>query len=72
MFPICINEILGFMCISSSVYVYKPPLLCHRLLTTSLPHPEFFDILGPWVTDVKSASAFYQQQDGPFIGRSHP
>lgn len=34
------------------MYVYNPPLLCRRLLTASLPHPEFFDFLGPWVTDV--------------------
>lgn len=53
MFSICINEIFSFVCISSSsMYVYNSPLLCHRLLTTSLPHPEFFDILGPWVMDV--------------------
>lgn len=52
-FPVCINEILRFLCIfPSSMYVYNSPLLCHRLLTTSLPHPEFFDILGPWVMDV--------------------
>lgn len=52
-FPIHINEILTFMCISSSsMYVYNSPLLFYRLLTTSLPHPELFDILGPWITDV--------------------
>lgn len=52
MFPICINEILSCVCISSSMFVYNSPLPCHRLLTTSLPHPELFDILGPWVMDV--------------------
>lgn len=52
-FPICINEILSFLCISSSsMYVYNSPLLFHCLLNSSLPHPEFFDILGPWITDV--------------------
>lgn len=25
---------------------------CHHPLTTSLPHPEVFDILGPWIIDV--------------------
>lgn len=34
------------------MYVLNSPLLCHHFLTTSLPHPEVFDIWGPWIMDV--------------------